>query len=92
MYCEILILALRKPMIMSTVKLESNIHNIVDRIQNEEVLQTIYDFLKVKETNKSGGLWESLTKEQKEEVYLSFEESEDESNLNDRESFFERTK
>lgn len=77
---------------MSTVKLKSNIHNIVDRIQNEELLQTIYDFLKVKETSKSGGLWESLTKEQKEEVYLSFEESEDDSNLIDRESFFKRTK
>jgi len=79
-------------MIMSTVKLKSNIHNIVDRIQNEELLQAVYDFLKVKETNKSGGLWESLTKEQKEEVYLSFEESEDDSNLIDRESFFKRTK
>lgn len=77
---------------MSTVKLKSNIHDIVDRIQNEELLQTIYDFLKVKETNKPGELWESLTKEQKEEVYLSFEESEDESNLIDRESFFKRTK
>lgn len=77
---------------MSTIKLKSNIHNIVDRIQNEELLQTIYDFLKVKETNQSGGLWKSLTKEQKEEVYLSFEESEDDSNLIDKESFFKRTK
>lgn len=77
---------------MSAIKLKSNIHNIVDRIQNEELLQTIYDFLKVKETNKSGELWKSLTKEQKEEVYLSFEESEDDSNLIDRELFFKRNK
>lgn len=79
-------------MIMSTIKLKSNIHNIVDRIQSEELLQTIYDFLKVREANNSGTLWESLTKDQKEEIYLSFEESEDDSNLIDRESFFKRIK
>jgi len=77
---------------MSTIELKSNIHHIVDRIQNEELLQAIYDFLKVKEDHKSGELWKSLTKEQKEEVFLAFEESEDEANLIDRETFFKGRK
>ena len=30
---------------MRTAKLKSNIHQIVDRIQSDQLLETIYDFL-----------------------------------------------
>jgi hypothetical protein len=68
---------------MKTTKLKSNIHEIVDRIQSEQLLETIYDFLKTRETTRPGEIWNSLTDEQKREVVLSFEESEDEKNLVD---------
>jgi len=77
---------------MEAIELKSNIHKIIDGIQNEQLLKTIYDFLKVRETNKPGQLWNSLTPEQKEELLLAYDESEDESNLIDREKVFKRTK
>jgi len=66
---------------MSTVELKSNLHKIVDKIDNEQLLQKIYDFLKLRENTKEGQIWKSLTEEQKKEVYLSYEESEDDNNL-----------
>ena len=77
---------------MGTVELKTSIHKIVDGIQNEQLLQTLYDFLKVRETTKPGGLWNSLTEEQKQEVLLAYEESEDENNLVDIDKVFKRTK
>jgi hypothetical protein len=73
---------------MGTIELKSNIHKIVDGIQSEQLLQAIYDFLKTREKNKSGRLWDTLTEEQKQEVLLSFDESEDENNLLDRDQVF----
>jgi hypothetical protein len=64
---------------MSTVELKSNIHAIVDTIQNQQFLSMVYEFLK--SNSKTTGVWDSLTAEQKQEVMLAFEESEDESNL-----------
>ena len=39
---------------MGTVELKSDLHKILDRIENEQLLQTIYDFLKQRETSKEG--------------------------------------
>ena len=66
---------------MSTIELKSNLHKIVDKIDNEQLLQTIYDFLKLSENSQEGQIWKSLTEEQKKEVYLSYQESEDDKNL-----------
>ena len=77
---------------MGTVELRSNIHKIVDGIQNEQLLKTIYDFLKIRETSKPGRLWDSLTEDQKQEVLLAYDESESENNLIDREKVFKPTK
>ena len=77
---------------MKAAKLKSNIHQIVDRIQSEQLLETIYDFLKTRETTKPGNIWSSLTEEQKKEVLLSFEESEDEENLIDIEQVIKLNK
>lgn len=77
---------------MGTIDLRANIHKIVDGIQSEQLLQTLYDFLKVRETSKPGRLWDSLTEEQKKEVLLAYDESEDENNLVDREKVFRRPK
>jgi hypothetical protein len=77
---------------MGTIELRSNIHKIVDEIQNEQLLETIYDFLKVRETEKPGRLWDSLTNDQKQEILLAYDESEDKNNLIDREKVFTRTK
>jgi hypothetical protein len=75
---------------MGTMELKSNIHKIVDSIQNEQLLKSIYDFLKLREKDTTGRLWKLLTDEQKEKVLIAYEESEDELNLIEREKIFKR--
>jgi hypothetical protein len=66
---------------MTAIDLKSSLHRIVDRIDNEELLRTIYDFLKLRENSEEGRIWKTLTEEQKKEVFLSYGESEDDNNL-----------
>lgn len=71
---------------MGTIELKSDLHKILDRIENEQLLRTIYDFLKQRENAQEGLIWKTLTEEQKKEVYLSYEESDVEENLIDWET------
>jgi hypothetical protein len=66
---------------MGTIELRSNLHKMVDKIDNEQLLHAIYDFLKDRMRSEEGKIWKSLTEEQKKEVYLSYQESEDHDNL-----------
>jgi hypothetical protein len=68
---------------MGAIELKASLHKIVDKISNEELLRTIYDFLKLRENLEEGRIWKALSEDQKKEVYLSYEESEDESKLID---------
>jgi len=63
---------------MRTLEIRSHLHQIKDGIQNEQFLHTLYDFLRVKKSDSEQGNWNSLSTEQKAEVMLTFEESEDE--------------
>lgn len=76
---------------MSIKEIRSGIFDIVNSIQNEEVLQRLYDHLKSTDLNKTGDLWNSLTSEQKKEVLLAYEESKDKNNIIDRDDVFKRT-
>jgi hypothetical protein len=73
---------------MGPIDLKSDIHKMVDRIQNEQLLQTLYDFLRFRSNNQPGNLWSALTDEQKQEVLLAYEESEDDQNLIHRDKVF----
>ncbi|MBX2964604.1 MAG: hypothetical protein KF845_00560 [Cyclobacteriaceae bacterium] len=66
---------------MGTVELKSDLHRILDKIENEQLLRTVYDFLKHSENAEEGRIWKTLTDEQKKEIYLSYEQSEDDNNL-----------
>ena len=66
---------------MGTIELKTDLHKILDRIENEQLLRTIYDFLKQGESVQEGQIWQNLTEEQKKEVYLSYEESQYDKNL-----------
>ena len=66
---------------MGTIELKSNLHKMVDKIDNEQLLHAIYDFLKDRMGSEEGQIWKSLTDDQKNEVYLSYEESEDDDSL-----------
>lgn len=60
---------------MSTMELKSDIHQLLDKIDNEQLLKAVYDFLKEQANAPEGVIWKSLTEEQKKEVQLSYEES-----------------
>jgi uncharacterized beta-barrel protein YwiB (DUF1934 family) len=68
---------------MGTMELKSDLHKILDKIENEQLLRTIYDFLKQRENTQEGQIWNTLTEEQKNEVYLSYKESHKDKNLID---------
>lgn len=71
-------------------ELKTNIHLIVDRIESEQLLHTLFDFLKNKEASRPGEIWSALTEEQKQEVLSAYEESEDEKNLTDGDEVFRK--
>jgi len=77
---------------MGTIELKVSIHKIVDGIQNEQLLRTLYDFLKGRQHGKTGELWDGLSQEQKSEVLLAFDESDDDTNLIDSKQIFKETK
>lgn len=70
---------------MGAIDLKSDLHRILESIENEEVLRAIFDFLKEKENTEEGRIWKTLTEEQKSEVYQSLAESLDDNNLTSRE-------
>lgn len=77
---------------MGTVELKSNLHKLVDRIEDERLLRAIYSFLEKREKSEDGQMWKQLTDEQKQEVLRAFEESEDDENLMDDEDFWKNLK
>jgi hypothetical protein len=68
---------------MSTAELKTTLHRIVDEIEDERLLRAIYAFLEERTTRDAGRSWEKLTEEQREEVLLAYEESENDENLID---------
>ena len=61
--------------------MKSNLHALIDGIDNQELLQSIYEILDARKHGKNGSLWDSLTDDQKNEVLEAFDESEREENL-----------
>ncbi len=66
---------------MGTVELKSDLLRILNKIEDEQLLRTVYDFLKEGENTEAGQMWNTLTDEQKNEVYASYEESQDDTKL-----------
>ena len=77
---------------MSTTEIKTNLHKIVDRIDDERLLRVIYDFLAVREKSNEGQLWQTLTTEQQQEVLQAYEDSENDSNLIDDEDVWRKLK
>ncbi|MFZ1809340.1 MAG: hypothetical protein WAU36_19055 [Cyclobacteriaceae bacterium] len=77
---------------MSAIELKKNLHQIVDRIEDERLLRTIYSFLEIREKSTDGQMWNSLTESQKKEVLEIYEESENDSNLIDDSDVWEGLK
>lgn len=66
---------------MGATELKNNILEMMSNIQDEQLLQSLYDFLKSHNTSKTSHLWGNLSNLEKKQVLLAYEESENEDNL-----------
>ncbi|MEO6522278.1 MAG: hypothetical protein ABIN91_11410 [Mucilaginibacter sp.] len=77
---------------MSTEQLRNLVIDQISQIDDEQLLNTVYDLLKLKDNEQTGKIWASLSQEEKDEVLLSYEESEDENNLIEVSALFKKDK
>lgn len=62
---------------MALENIKIDFHQLIDKIEDEELLSTFYQLLFQKSKSKDGHLWENLTNEEKSELLLADEESKD---------------
>jgi len=77
---------------MKTSELRANIHEFVDQIESVHLLEDYYQEMKKLIKSSSSKIWDTLSDEQRREVLLSFEESEDELGLISNEDVMGRYK
>ncbi len=65
---------------MDKSTIRADFHRLIDRIDNEELLSAFYQLLEKRSEQQTGKLWDSLTEEEKDELLLSYKESQDEAN------------
>jgi hypothetical protein len=75
---------------MTAIDLKSNLHKIIDKIQNEQLLESLHEFLQIRIEMKDGAIWNSMSEKQKKEVLKSYKESENENNLLDKDELFKK--
>jgi len=68
-----------------SVQIKDDLHSLIDKIDNNELLEMIYQLLDSRNRQTEGELIKSLSEEQKKELYEAYDESYDESNLVDLE-------
>jgi len=66
---------------MNTATLKSNIRELIDKLDNEQLLLEYYNEMKSLIQKDCISAWDTLTDKQKKEIILSWEESDDEKNL-----------
>lgn len=62
-------------------EIKKDLHSLIDKVDNDELLEVVYQLLNSKASDKEGELLKDLTIEQKKELYQAYEESFNESNL-----------
>jgi len=74
---------------MTALELRTAVHDLVDRIEDEDMLAALVNFLKSSQNQNSEGLWQTLSDAEKEEVSHSYNESESKENLISKKDFLE---
>lgn len=62
---------------MNMENIKSDLHHLIDNMEDEQSLSIIKDFIIQLSTRKEGELWASLTNEQQNQVLKSYEKSKD---------------
>ena len=71
----------KRKLIMTTLELRNNLHNIINKIDDDNLLQKFYELIFKKTQEKNGQLWNRLTIKEQEELLQSDIDSEEETNL-----------
>jgi len=66
---------------MSTAELRTHFHQLIDRINNDAVLNAFYKLMSKFQDSKDGRLWSRLSKDEQEELMVAEMESHDTGNL-----------
>lgn len=66
---------------MNVTELKAKLHSFIDQIENIVLLEDYYNEMKRILTSPVSKVWDTLPEEQKREILLSCEESEDDNNL-----------
>ena len=64
-------------------KIKNDLHSMIDKVNNDDLLEIVYQLLKSKGSDKEGQLLNKLTLEEREELYKAYDESLEDSNLVD---------
>ncbi len=70
--------------------IKQKLHELIDKIENESILNQAYELIYKKNASGEGDLWNKLTLKQQQELLLSLEESENPDNLISEEELKER--
>ena len=68
---------------MNKVELKQNLHLLINKIDNINLLEEYYREMKIVVEDNRSGIWNNLTGAQKQEVLLSYEDSKNEKGLLD---------
>jgi len=66
---------------MTTIELKSNLHKLIDNINNDSVLSKFYEILERANQTKEGSLWGRLSAEEQQELLAIEKESHFSENL-----------
>ena len=57
------------------MRTKEDFHNLIEKIEDEEVLKGYFKLIQRLNNNQTGELWDSLSPAEKDELLLSYEES-----------------
>jgi len=77
---------------MNKTVLKTSLHKLIDQIESKNLLEEYYYEMKSLIQKNQVNAWDSLTEEQKREVLLSYEESENDNELLDNDSVMKKYK
>ena len=74
---------------MTTTELRTTAHKLIDNIEDNAMLEALVSFLKSAQSQDSESPWLGINEDEKKEVNLSFEESQNEENLVSKKDFLD---
>ena len=77
---------------MNKTLLKSNLHKLIDRIENQALLEDYYKEMKSILEKSQDKVWDKLTDDQKKDVLISYDESEIGKDLVENESVMNKYK